>query len=243
MEHATEAGRGDRARVVRLLPALVLSLVGCVALGLAPADYRPQIDPARFRAPVDNPYYPLAPGSIRRYVERTRGETSETVITVTDERRLILGVQCTVVHGVVTTAGRVREDTYDFLAADDRGAVWYFGAETQEISAGGLVDTSDSWEAGVRGAQPGILMPANPAPGEPYRQNYALQVAEDMAQVEGVGEAVSVPAGRFTDCVRTKEWSELEAGSDRKWYARGVGLVRSESTTGEVEALVSIARE
>jgi len=55
-----------------------------------------------------------------------------------------------------------------------------------------------------------------------------------------VGEKVTVPYGTFTDCVRTKEWSLLEPGTEKKWYAKGMGVVRTESTTKEVAELVSV---
>jgi len=227
-----------------LLPLLALTFdVGCVALGLRAADYRPRIDPANFQATVDNPYYPLVPGTTYAFVETARGERNETEVTVTHETKRVMGVECVVVHDVVTENGEVAEETWAWVAQDKQGTVWSFGEATQEISAGGAVSTLGSWEAGVDGAQPGILMPANPTPGEPYRQNYRLGIAEDMAQIEALGESATVPAGTFADCVRTEEWSMLEAGNTRKWYARGVGAVRSEATGGEVETLVSITRE
>ena len=81
---------------------------------------------------------------------------------------------------------------------------------------------------------------ARPVPGAPYRQEYRRGKAEDMAQVEAVSDPVSVPFGRFTGCVRTREWSPLERGSEKKWYARGVGFVRSRSEGGEVVGLISV---
>ena len=230
--------------VVTSLAGLALSLdIGCVALGLSAADYKPKIDPANFQARVDNPYYPLTPGTTYKYRETVLGETSEDVITVTHETKMIMGVPCVVVHNVVTKNGARVEDTFDWIAQDKQGTVWYFGKDTKEISPGGAVTTLGSWEAGVGGAQPGILMPANPMPSEPYRRAYRFGVAEDMGQIAALGESVTVPAGTFTDCTRTLEWSLLEPGSGKKWYARGVGVVREESTAGEVTELLSITRE
>ena len=73
--------------------------------------------------------------------------------------------------------------------------------------------TEGSWEAGINGAQPGIVMPGQPSPGPPYRQQYARNVAEDMAQIVATNETVTVSAGTFTGCLKTKEWSMLEAGT------------------------------
>lgn len=235
-------------RVVKTGVAVLIGVAqiagsGCVALGLSPADYHPKIDPANFQAMVDNPYYPLVPGTTYKYIEKALGETSENEITVTHETKVVMGVPCVVVHDVVVKNGVVAEDTYDWLAQDKQGTVWYFGEATEEISPGGIVSTLGSWEAGIDGAQPGILMPAHPTPGEPYRQEYGLGIAEDMGQIAALGETVTVPAGTFKDCVRTLEWSLLEPGSEKKWYAKGVGVVREESTIGEVATLISITRE
>jgi hypothetical protein len=154
-----------------------------------------------------------------------------------------MGVRCVVVHDVVKRNGRVAEDTYDWYAQDRDGNVWYFGEDTKEISAGGRVSTKGSWVGGVNNAQPGIIMPGNPKPGEPYRQEYAPGEAEDMGQVVSVGEAVTVPFGTFKDTVKTKDYSLLEAGNEHKWYARGVGFVRSTATGGDTSELISMTRK
>ena len=85
-------------------------------------------------------------------------------------------------------------------------------------------------------------MHARPAPGEPHYQEYSRGNAEDMGQIVAVGDPVTVPYGSFAGCVRTKEWSLLESGWDKKWYAKGVGFVRSESSSKETAVLVSVTR-
>ena len=220
---------------MRLLPISLLVIVL--------AAYSPRIDPAEFSTTVDNPYHPLVPGTTLKYLERSGGITSEDVTTVTRETKVVLGVTCVVVRDTVTRNGRLAEDTYNWFAQHKDGTVWHFGATTREISASGRVSIEGSWEAGVKGAQPGIVMPAHPAPGEPYRQQYVRNVAEDMAQVVATNETVTVPAGTFTGCVKTKEWSMLEAGTELKWYAKGVGVVKEVATAGDLVVLVSVKRE
>ncbi len=226
-----------------LLPFVLTTGTGCAALGFRDTSYNPKIDPADFRSTVDNPYYPLVPGTTLKYVEKSMGETKENEITVTHDTKMVMGVKCVVVHDKVTENGVLQEDTYDWLAQHKDGTVWYFGEDTKEISPGGAVSTQGSWEAGVNGAQPGILMPANPTPGEPYRQEYGLGVAEDMGQIVATDVTVTVPAGTFTQCVKTKDWSLLEPGSENKWYAKGVGVVKEVSTAGDVATLIAITRE
>jgi hypothetical protein len=222
-----------------LAGCVVAALAGCSSTSSRDTSYHPQIDPANFQARVDNPYYPLVPGTVLKY----RSGDEENIVTVTHDTKEIMGVKCVVVHDVVMKHGRVAEDTFDWMAQDKQGAVWYFGEATKEISASGKVSTEGSWEAGVNGGLPGILMPAHPAPGAPYRQEYGPGVAEDMGQIVALKESVTVPAGTFLDCVKTKEWSLLESGHDNKWYARGVGVIKERAAGGDVVELVSITHE
>jgi hypothetical protein len=168
--------------------------------------------------------------------------TSENEVTVIHDTKTILGVTCVVVHDVVKEKGIVKEEAFDWYAQDAGGNVWYFGEATKEFKPNGKVDTEGSWEAGVKGAAPGMIMQAAPAVGEPYRQEYDRGHAEDMGQIVGVNESTTVPFGSFTGCVKTKDWSMLEPGHEFKWYAKGVGCVRAESAEGEVSVLVSVKR-
>jgi len=212
-------------------------LIGAAVAG---PKYEPKIDPANFQTKVDHRYFPLVPGTRLHYLDTILGEPLERDVTVTSEGKKVLGVRCVVVHEVVTAKNQLREDTYDWYAQDKQGNVWYFGEATIEYRPLGP-SAAGSWEAGLKGAMPGIVMPAEIKPGPPYRQNYYANWAEDMGQIIGVGEAVSVPLGTFTDCLCTREWSLLESGGERKWYAPGLGFVRSEGM-GETVVLVSVKR-
>ena len=205
-------------------------------------DYHPAIDPANFTHVITNPYFPLVPGTTFTSIEKEGRETREVKVTVTHDTKKILGVKCVVVRDTVTLEGTILEDTFDWYAQDKEGAVWYFGEATKEFKSGGRVVTAGSWEAGVNGL-PGIMMPANPKPGQPYRQEYSPNNAEDMGQVVAVGETVTVPYGTFKDCVKIKEWSMLESGHGHKWFAKGVGFVRTEASSGEVGTLISVTKK
>ena len=223
-------------------PRLALLLLVC-ANTFAAEPYRPVIDPANFTHIVNNPWFPLMPGTTATFIEQDGRVTRENKVTVTHETKIVMSVKCVVVHDTVTLDGALLEDTYDWYAQDKQGTVWYFGEATREFKSGGRVSTSGSWEAGVNGAQPGILMPARPRIGERFRQEYLANVAEDVAQIVALDETVTVPSGTYKGCVRTREWSMLESGTSKKWYAKGVGLIRAESTGGEVSTLVSFARK
>ncbi len=232
-----------------MLTTIKYAVLICIALGLASCamfhehgdDYDPRIEPRDFRARIDNPWFPLAPGTVYRYRERKGTEIADDVMTVMPDTRMVMGVPCTVVHDVVTENGVVKEDTYDWFSQDSDGNVWYFGEDSKSFDERGVVSTEGSWEAGVDGAMPGIMMHANPAPSSEYWQEHATD-AQDKAQIIALHERAQVPFGIYPDSVRIKEWSELEAGSAMKWYARGVGFVRAEAEDGEVVELIEMRK-
>ena len=131
------------------------------------------------------------------------------------------------------------EDTFDWYAQDEEGNVWYFGEDTKELDENGnVVSTEGSWEAGVNGAEPGIIMLAEPKKGDKYQQENAPDVAEDMAQVIGFEDSVCVPYGCFEDVLVTKEWTPLEQGMvEHKYYAQGVGFIFGEMVKGGEEQI------
>jgi len=117
-----------------------------------------KLDPDDFTTRIDNVYWPMRPGS--RWVYR-EGK-ARVVVTVTDETKEIIGIDARVVHDVLTEGGEVKEDTFDWYAQDESGNIWYLGENTKEFEQGGKINTEGSWEAGVDGAQPGILLPGKP---------------------------------------------------------------------------------
>jgi hypothetical protein len=186
-------------------------------------QYAPAIDPANFVDTVDNPYFPLPAGSRWVYEGTSDGEAERVEVVVTGERRMILGISATVVRDTVSIDGEVVEDTYDWFAQDVEGNVWYLGEASQDIENGAVVSTAGSWEAGVDGAYPGIVMKANPRVGDAYRQEYYRGEAEDLAEV------INVEADRIV----TKEWNPLEPEVvEEKTYERGVGMVGEEKVSG-----------
>lgn len=239
----TDESGTSRIAVTALLMTCALTVPPDGAAGKPGASaYRPDIRPAEFQMVVDNPYHPLVPGTTYSYVERSGGSASTNTIAVTSDSRTILGVSCIAVRDQVARKGVVREETLSWFAQDRQGNVWLFGEIVKEFNARGRLIVEETWEAGVGDAQPGIAMKAKPVVGDSYRQTYVAGAAEDMARIVAVGDTVSVPYGSFERCVKTRDWSLLEPGTDTKWYAPGVGLVRSVTATHEVTVLVSVVQ-
>jgi hypothetical protein len=196
--------------------------------------YQPTVDPANFGDVVDNPYFPLAPGTV--YTFEGSGEHVE--VTVTHDTKAILGVTTIVVHDQVTVDGAVTEDTLDWYAQDKQGNVWYMGEQTAEYENGVVTSTEGTWEAGVDGAQPGIVMLADPQVGDTYRQEWYVGQAEDLAKVFALDQAVTVPDASYTGVVVTEEWTPLTPDViEHKSYAPGIGVVYEEQTQGGTAAL------
>lgn len=157
----------------------------------------------------------------------------ENIVYVTDMTKNILGVECTVVLDLVWVNGKPAEKTYNWYAQDKDGNVWYFGEDSMELENGVVVSTEGSWEAGVDGAKPGIIMKAEPQLCDTYRQEYYKDEAEDMAMVVGFRESVKVHYGSFKNCLKTTEWTLLEPGIvENKYYVQGIGLVLERMVAG-----------
>lgn len=196
-------------------------------------DYRPALDPADVVDGIDNPYLPLTPGSSWVYEATADGETERIEVVVTSDRREVMGISAVVVRDTATVNGELVEDTFDWFAQDREGNVWYLGEDTTEYENGRPANTAGAWEAGVDGALPGIVMPADPTIGQAYRQEYLPGEAEDMGEVIRQGESETVPFGSFDDLLVTRDWTPLEPDTiEEKYYAPGVGLVLEVKTAG-----------
>jgi hypothetical protein len=208
---------------------------------LAPlhGTYAPRIDPANFVARIDNRYLPYKPGT-RFHFEGVRGTTRQTDDQVVLRRtKRILGVTCTVVRDTVSEHGRAVERTDDWYAQDRQSNVWYMGEDSFERENGRFVKASDSWKSGVNGAQPGIIMPADPRPGDAYRQEY---YPPGKARVLWRNGTLTVRYGTFKRVLVTSEFSPLEPQTERKYYAPGIGEIAERVVKGHHEEfeLVSV---
>ena len=218
-------------------------LTACPKLG--PAPYDPVIDPANFVGQIDNPYFPLVPGTTFIYGGQTSQGLSRDEFAVTHNTRVIDGVTCVEVHDSVFTNGVLTEDTLDWFAQDTDGNVWYFGENTGELVAGLITTIDGTFMAGVNGDKPGIIMKAHPAVGDFYRQEFSLANAEDNALSLSITESVTIRFGSFNNCLKSQETTPLEPELlEDKFFAPGVGnILTVDEITGETSELVKIVTE
>ncbi len=219
-----------------LAMVLVLASVAAAKHRVKPQAAAATINPANFVSEVDNKFFPLEPGTKFFYEGTTDGLPSSDVTYVTHKTKQILGVKCTVVSDqAFDENGKLVEDTFDWYAQDKDGNVWYFGEDTRELDpdTGAVISTEGTWQAGVNGAQPGIVMEAHPQPHDTYQQEFAAGVAEDMAEVLSLKKSACVIYGCFDNLLLTKEWSPLEPGVvEQKYYAEGIGFILSVTVKG-----------
>jgi len=214
---------------------------GDLPQGSEPVD----MDPADFTTQIDNAYWPMDPGTRWTYRETDEeGAKLEVVVTVTGATKEIAnGVTARVVRDSVTEDGKLIEDTFDWYAQDAEGNVWYMGENTAEFENGKVKTRGGSFEAGVDGAEAGIIMPADPQDGMQYRQEYYEGEAEDNGEVLSVDEQAEVPFGKFEDVLLTKDTITIEPNVlEYKLYAPDVGpvLVFGVSGGGGSEQLIDL---
>jgi hypothetical protein len=254
--------RGGRRLVggtsLALAAMLAVLVTGCNSSGGSPSStsgaalaptkghYSATIDLADFAGPINDPYLPLRPGTRFRY--RGVGDDGKTpelnTVAVTHRTKRIMGVDAVVVLDQVFSAGKPQERTFDWYAQDKQGNVWYFGEDSSNYEHGRWVRDDGSWEAGVGNGKPGIIMLADPQPGDAYRQEYSPGHAVDQARVLGSGGPVKVPFRSFAQTLATREYSSIDNQFERKYYARGVGVIKEQALTARKERseLVGVTR-
>jgi hypothetical protein len=216
------------------MPKTIVVLAASLALVLAGAASG---GGRGFSADVTNPWFPLKPGAVYSYTGVKDGKPSREVLRVTYRTKTITGVPCVVVDDRLWIEGHLAEKTNDWYSQDARGNVWYFGEATAELDKSGKVTTTEgSWQSGRDGAKAGILMPANPRPGQTGLQEYYKGQAEDRFRVLGY-------LGK--NALLVEETTPLEPGVvDHKLYVRGTGTVLERTVKGgdELNELLSVRR-
>ncbi|MCU7549110.1 hypothetical protein OCK74_08285 [Chitinophagaceae bacterium LB-8] len=229
-------------QVTFILAILMLLLGSCKKDYFKPPQngkYKPDVRPERFTnsTHITNPWTPYEPG--KKYIFEGKSEEGQERII---EQRLnttkkILNITCVIVDFKAYVDGKLAEQASDWYAQDNDGTLWYFGEKVNNYNEDGtLKDHEGSWEAGVDGAQPGIIMLAKPKKGISYLEEYYLNHAEDEAEVLETGITVTTPLGTFNDCIKTKNFTRLEPDIiEYKYYAPGYGVIKEMNQTEKEE--------
>src|SRR4051812_9650132 len=203
------------------------------------ARYHPVIEPSAFTPNVDNPWFPLKPGTTLVYSGTKDGKAAFDLFAPSAKTKVVDGVTTRVVEDRLFLDGILEERTSDYYAQDDAGNVWYFGEDTAELDSHGRVkSTEGSFHAGVEGAEPGVFMQSAPETGRRFRQEWSKGHAEDQFKAVDRSASISVPYRASRNALRTEETTALEPGVlDNKYYVRGVGEVEEVAVKGPREKL------
>ena len=228
------------------LTAVILIVAAACGNNVTGPTYRPVL-PVAWATAVNNPYFPLVPGTKFEFSGQTAMGHETVTVEVLRETKMINGGATTVVRDRVFVQGVLKEDTIDWYAQDNFGNVWYLGEAVKDYENGQVVSTEGSFEWGVDGALPGIIMWADPLAhtGTDYRQEYYKGKAEDWAKVLVGGQSVSVPAGNYTGCIQIEEWNGLknEAHTSKSYCPQvGIALENSVVNGGDRVQLVRVTK-
>jgi hypothetical protein len=212
-------------RIVGLVILIAASAARLAAQAPQKADFRStfSVDKAKLSSSGKGTYFILEPG----YTLHMQSGKDTLIITVLEETKVIDSVTTRIVEERETEGGQLIEVSRNYFAVDNAtGDVYYFGEDVDMYKNGKVTGHEGAWLSGVKGAKFGLLVPGAPKPGDRYFQESAPKVAMDRAEVVSVTEEVKVPAGAFKNCLHTKETSALESGTEDKYYAPGVGIVK-----------------
>lgn len=233
----------------RLRTAVVAGLASIPLLALTPpvsAAPSPQLTPpppmGHFSHPtrIDNPYFPLVPGTEYTYkgsiTEAGTSTPHSVIFTVTDLTKVINGVTTRVVWDRDFLQGQLQEQELAFFAQDDQGTVWNMGEYPEEFTNGHFAGAPSTWIHGLGGAKGGIHMLANPTVGATYTEALVPRIDFfDVSTVVAKGLRVCVPVDCFDRVLLTHEGSPLDptSGVQTKFYAPGVGLIKVGAIGGD----------
>jgi hypothetical protein len=192
----------------------------------------PSPTPTDFVGRVDNPWFPLEPGTRWTYDRYTPAGSRTITATVLPDPHPIGGVDTTAVRWELRRPGRVPSTlAVRWYAEDTAGNVWWFGQRVARRGPHVDLLATRSWTAGREGAQAGLLVSAAPRVGDGYLTGYQPHVVESRSTVVSIDATVALPTHDYRGTVATRDLSALEPTTQvESFYARGIGLVGQQTT-------------
>lgn len=197
-------------------------------------------DPAQYVSTIDNPWFPLNPGTVMVYQGHKDDRRADRQVEVTTKTKVVAGVTCLVVEDRVDLGGHPAEKTLSYYAQDRAGNVWYFGEESQELDKKGNVTKSENWQTGVDGATPNLAMSAAPEIGDHFFHPYT----NSNTEVLSLTASVQVPYAAYTDALQIKEWNPDETDVlSHIFFEKGLGEVRDVDVKEHSEDLQLVGKK
>ena len=184
-------------------------------------------DPAQaeFSLASTNPYYPLQTG-LSVILEGMDGDELVRVErTVLADTEMVAGVETHVLEHNEYVDGELVEMARNFYVEATDGTVCYFGEDVDNYKGGKVANHHGAWRADDPDAAPGIIMPANPTPGQAYFQENSPD-ANDQGKVEG-WLTETFAGTEYTDVLHITDGNPMEGCKDLepKKYVAGIGEV------------------
>jgi hypothetical protein len=186
-----------------------------------------KVDKSQFSAKVNHPLVPLASVPFTAFAGTDGNTKTSGTNQVLKKKAVVDGVRVAVLENKEYEDGKLVEHTLDYFAQRPDGSVWYFGERVQNFE-NGKVNHEGQWLAGKGNARPGIYMPAKPKTGEVFKQERAPGVAEDRSTVLASGLTRKTKAGKFSKCIKVKDFSPIDKLTEFKYYCAGIGLVHED---------------
>jgi len=220
------ASTSARIGVFAIIALVVFAAIAVVAAQpAARQDFRStfDVDKASLADRGQNTYFILEPG----YRQHFQHGSNTLTISVLTDTKVVDGVTTRVVEERETEGGELAEVSRNYFAIDrTTGDVYYFGEDVDEYKNGKITGHEGAWLSGVNSARFGLMMPGTPKVGDRYYTEYAPKVAMDRVEIQSATAEMKVAAGAYRNCLHTRESSAIESGSEGKWYAPGVGLIK-----------------
>lgn len=216
----------------------VAVFAGCGSRAHPAADH--ERESIRILAP--GPLLPLEPGTVWIYEGDSDGLPLVEEIAVLDPVAfggIDSDRQCLPVVERRYLDGQLVEVSIEWLMHAADGSVWQLGEASLLLDANGdFRPSGDDWRAGEAGAEPVLVLPANPEVGAVIEQR--LPHGTETYRIVRDDAVVETPAGTFGDCTEVHEGSGGE-DQDIVLYAPGVGVVAAQAANGR-KVLVRIRR-
>ena len=241
------------------VPILMLSALAATATAVASSGIQaPPVDPPVFDNPLTftNRFFPFRVNDVKVFAGKSDGAKTAVVdLYEADTRTFQLNgnpVQTRLLQETEFEDGVLSEISYNFFAQANDGTVYYFGEVVDIYEDGKVVDHEGSWlvggatqpgdPAGTGNApEPAVFMPANPEVGDTFKPEDLMPIVDETVKVLSLKQQVSVPAGKFRNCMKVRETSQLSPGREYKWYAEGIGVIKTQAK-GEILKLLATSQ-
>ena len=202
---------------------------------------------------IDNAFFPFQPGGRKVFAGSEQGtKTGAIDYYLTAIRTFRFNgkkVACRILVEEAYANAELVERSFNYFAQADDGTVYYFGEVVDNYASGVIVNHDGSWLVGGathpsdppgigNAPQPALFMPAKPELRDVFKPEDLFPIVDETAEVVGVDLDVLVPAGKYDGAIKVEESTRLAPGTELKWYAPGVGVVKVK-TKGETLRLES----